>query len=141
VPADIRKFPVGSTLRPFSRSADREGSSGHRRSASHRTSQLCAGRPQVGLIPRENRASRVINESRGGVAIDPRSPDDFVDAIGQSIPVSSTRRLGRKWQRSPRGALIDPNEIDRAEYRPAGLAQLRISRTGYCSSLRTHPTT
>jgi glycosyltransferase involved in cell wall biosynthesis len=44
-------------------------------------SHLCAGRVQVGLIPCENRATRVINESRGGVAIDTRQPDDFVDAV------------------------------------------------------------
>jgi glycosyltransferase involved in cell wall biosynthesis len=44
-------------------------------------SHLCAGRPQVGLIPLENRASRVINESRGGIVIDPRCPDDFIDAV------------------------------------------------------------
>jgi glycosyltransferase involved in cell wall biosynthesis len=44
-------------------------------------SHLCAGRPQVALIPRENRATRVINESCGGIAIDARHPDDFVDAV------------------------------------------------------------
>jgi colanic acid biosynthesis glycosyl transferase WcaI len=44
-------------------------------------SHLCAGRPQVGLIPRENRATRVINESRGGIAIDARNAGDFVDAV------------------------------------------------------------
>jgi glycosyltransferase involved in cell wall biosynthesis len=44
-------------------------------------SHLCAGRPQVGLIPRENRATRVINESRGGIAIDARHAADFVDAV------------------------------------------------------------
>jgi colanic acid biosynthesis glycosyl transferase WcaI len=44
-------------------------------------SHLCAGRPQVGLIPRENRATRVINESRGGIAIDASRAGDFVDAV------------------------------------------------------------
>ena len=35
----------------------------------------------MGLIPRENRASRVINESCGGIAIDSRVPDNFIDAV------------------------------------------------------------
>ena len=44
-------------------------------------SHLCAGRPQVGLIPRDNRASQVIYESGGGVAIESRRPDDFIEAV------------------------------------------------------------
>jgi len=56
-------------------------------------SHLCAGRPQVGLIPLENRASRVINESRGGVVINPRSPDDFVDAIARLVESPEERAL------------------------------------------------
>jgi glycosyltransferase involved in cell wall biosynthesis len=59
-------------------------------------SHLCAGRPQVGLIPRENRATRVINESRGGVAIDTRQPNDFVDAVIRLIDSPEERAiLGR----------------------------------------------
>ena len=56
-------------------------------------SHLCAGRPQVALIPRENRATRVINESRGGIAIDARRPDDFVDAVVRLVESSEERTL------------------------------------------------
>jgi glycosyltransferase involved in cell wall biosynthesis len=56
-------------------------------------SHLCAGRPQVGLIPRENRGSRVIDESGGGVAIDPRCPDDFVDAVVRLVEAPEERAL------------------------------------------------
>jgi colanic acid biosynthesis glycosyl transferase WcaI len=56
-------------------------------------SHLCAGRPQVGLIPRENRASRVIDESGGGVAIDPRCPDDFLDAVVRLVEAPEERAL------------------------------------------------
>jgi glycosyltransferase involved in cell wall biosynthesis len=56
-------------------------------------SHLCAGRPQVGLIPWENRASRVINESGGGVAIDPGRPDDFVDAVVRLVDSPEERAL------------------------------------------------
>jgi glycosyltransferase involved in cell wall biosynthesis len=59
-------------------------------------SHLCAGRPQVGLIPRENRATRVINESRGGVAIDVQHPDDFIEAVVRLIKSPEERAtLGR----------------------------------------------
>jgi len=59
-------------------------------------SHLCAGRPQVGLIPRENRASRVINESCGGIAIDSRCPDDFIDGVVRLIESPKKRAiLGR----------------------------------------------
>jgi colanic acid biosynthesis glycosyl transferase WcaI len=59
-------------------------------------SHLCAGRPQVGLIPRENRASRVINESCGGIAIDSRCPDDFIDAVVRLVESPEERAiLGR----------------------------------------------
>jgi glycosyltransferase involved in cell wall biosynthesis len=54
-------------------------------------SHLCAGRAQVGLIPRENRATQVINESRGGVAIDTRQPDDFVDAVIRLVDLPEER--------------------------------------------------
>jgi glycosyltransferase involved in cell wall biosynthesis len=56
-------------------------------------SHLCAGRPQVGLIPRENRATRVMNESRGGIAIDARRPDDFVDAVVRLVESPGERAL------------------------------------------------
>jgi colanic acid biosynthesis glycosyl transferase WcaI len=56
-------------------------------------SHLCAGRPQVGLIPRENRATRVINESRGGIAIDARRPCDFVDAVVHLVESPEKRAL------------------------------------------------
>jgi glycosyltransferase involved in cell wall biosynthesis len=56
-------------------------------------SHLCAGRPQVGLIPRENRASRVINESCGGIAIDPRCPDDFIDAVVHLVESPEERAI------------------------------------------------
>jgi colanic acid biosynthesis glycosyl transferase WcaI len=56
-------------------------------------SHLCAGRPQVGLIPRENRATRVINESRGGIAIDARQPGDFVDAVVRLVESPEERSL------------------------------------------------
>jgi colanic acid biosynthesis glycosyl transferase WcaI len=59
-------------------------------------SHLCAGRPQVGLIPRENRATQVINESGGGIAIDNRNSDDFVDAVVQLVESpEECARLGR----------------------------------------------
>ena len=59
-------------------------------------SHLCAGRPQVGLIPRENRATRVINESCGGIAIDSRCPDDFIDGVVRLIESPKKRAiLGR----------------------------------------------
>jgi glycosyltransferase involved in cell wall biosynthesis len=59
-------------------------------------SHLCAGRPQVALIPRENRATRVINESCGGIAIDARHPDDFVDAVIRLVESPEERAiLGR----------------------------------------------
>jgi colanic acid biosynthesis glycosyl transferase WcaI len=56
-------------------------------------SHLCAGRPQVGLIPRENRATRVMNESRGGVAIDTRHPGDFVDAVVHLVESPEERAI------------------------------------------------
>jgi colanic acid biosynthesis glycosyl transferase WcaI len=56
-------------------------------------SHLCAGRPQVGLIPRENRATRVINESRGGIAIDARRPRDFIDAVVHLVESPEERAL------------------------------------------------
>jgi colanic acid biosynthesis glycosyl transferase WcaI len=59
-------------------------------------SHLCAGRPQVGLVPRENRATRVISESGGGIAIDARRPDDFVDAVVRLLEAPEERAfLGR----------------------------------------------
>jgi glycosyltransferase involved in cell wall biosynthesis len=59
-------------------------------------SHLCAGRPQVGLIPRGNRASRVIDESCGGIAIDPGCPDDFIDAVVRLVESPEERAiLGR----------------------------------------------
>src|SRR5207302_8660423 len=59
-------------------------------------SHLCAGRPQVGLIPRKNRATQVINESGGGIAIDNQKADDFVDAVVQLVDSPEERaRLGR----------------------------------------------
>jgi len=45
------------------------------------------------LIPPENRASRVIKESGGGVAIDPRCPDDFVDAVVRLVESPEDRAL------------------------------------------------
>jgi glycosyltransferase involved in cell wall biosynthesis len=54
---------------------------------------LCAGRPQVALIPRENRATRVINESGGGIAIDVRCPEDFVDAVVRLVESPEERAL------------------------------------------------
>jgi colanic acid biosynthesis glycosyl transferase WcaI len=56
-------------------------------------SHLCAGRAQVGLIPRENRASRVINESGGGIAIDARRPNDFVDTVVRLVKFPEERAL------------------------------------------------
>jgi glycosyltransferase involved in cell wall biosynthesis len=56
-------------------------------------SHLCAGRPQVGLIPRENRATGVINESRGGVAIDARNAADFVDAVVRLVELPEERAI------------------------------------------------
>jgi len=59
-------------------------------------SHLCAGRPQVGLIPRENRASQVINESCGGIAIDSHCHDDFIDAVVRLVESPEERAiLGR----------------------------------------------
>jgi colanic acid biosynthesis glycosyl transferase WcaI len=59
-------------------------------------SHLCAGRPQVGLIPRENRAAKVINESRGGIAIDPGNAADFAGAVVRLVESPEERvTLGR----------------------------------------------
>jgi colanic acid biosynthesis glycosyl transferase WcaI len=59
-------------------------------------SHLCAGRPQVGLIPRDNRATRVINESRGGIAVDAHRPDDFVNAVVRLVESpEACARLGK----------------------------------------------
>jgi colanic acid biosynthesis glycosyl transferase WcaI len=59
-------------------------------------SHLCAGRPQVGLIPHENRATRVINESGGGIAVDAYRADAFVDAIVRLVDSPEQRAtLGR----------------------------------------------
>jgi glycosyltransferase involved in cell wall biosynthesis len=59
-------------------------------------SHLCAGRPQVVLIPHENRATRVINESGGGVAIDARNAGAFVDAVVRLVESPEERAiLGR----------------------------------------------
>jgi glycosyltransferase involved in cell wall biosynthesis len=44
-------------------------------------SYLCAGRPQVGLIPPANRAARVIRESGGGFVVNPDNPAEFIETI------------------------------------------------------------
>jgi glycosyltransferase involved in cell wall biosynthesis len=59
-------------------------------------SHLCAGRPQVGLIPRENRATKVINESRGGIAVDTCNAGAFIDAVVRLVESPEERAiLGR----------------------------------------------
>jgi glycosyltransferase involved in cell wall biosynthesis len=48
-------------------------------------SHLCAGRPQVALVPAENRATRVIRESGGGFAVPCGNVDGFVGAVCELI--------------------------------------------------------
>jgi glycosyltransferase involved in cell wall biosynthesis len=60
-------------------------------------SHLCTGRPQVGLMPLNNRAARVINESGGGIAVDPSRPDEFVAAVLRLVNDPEQRAaMGRK---------------------------------------------
>jgi colanic acid biosynthesis glycosyl transferase WcaI len=57
---------------------------------------LCAGRPQVGMIPFNNRAVRVIRESRSGVVVDPNDPNGFVEAVTSLVDNPERRaELGR----------------------------------------------
>jgi colanic acid biosynthesis glycosyl transferase WcaI len=67
---------------------------------------LCAGRAQVAAVPHGNAAARVIQESRGGVVVDPRRPQDFVAAV-LSLAEDSARRaaLGRNGRAYAEGAL------------------------------------
>jgi colanic acid biosynthesis glycosyl transferase WcaI len=54
-------------------------------------SHLCAARPQVGMIPSDNRSARVIRESGGGIVVDPADPEGFIAAV-QALADDPARR-------------------------------------------------
>ena len=60
-------------------------------------SHLCSGRPQVALLPAENRATKVIEESGGGVAIRCGDVPQFVEKVLHYIDNPDTAsEAGRK---------------------------------------------
>lgn len=57
---------------------------------------LCAGRAQVGAIPADNRAARVIGESGGGLTVSPLDRDAFLAAVDRLVGDADERaRLGQ----------------------------------------------
>jgi colanic acid biosynthesis glycosyl transferase WcaI len=54
-------------------------------------SHLCAARPQVGMIPADNRSARVIRESGGGIVVDPGDLEGFISAV-QALADDPVRR-------------------------------------------------
>lgn len=57
---------------------------------------LCAGRAQVGAIPADNRAAKVIGESGGGITVSPLGRDAFLAAVDRLVGDPKTRgKFGR----------------------------------------------
>ncbi len=57
---------------------------------------LCAGRAQVGAIPADNRAAKVIRESGGGITVSPLDRDAFLAAVDRLIGDADARaRFGQ----------------------------------------------
>lgn len=59
-------------------------------------SHLCAGKPQLAIMPRRNVMSRIVLESGGGLVTDPLNVDAVLSAAGRLINDPETRReMGR----------------------------------------------
>lgn len=72
---------------------------------------LCAGRPVVAAVPRVNLAARLVDESGGGVVVDPDRPDDLVAAVAELLPDVERRRQMSKQGRQYAEAHFDIRRI------------------------------
>ena len=61
---------------------------------------LSAGRPVVAAVPRVNLAARLLEESGGGLVVDPDEPDGFVRAVAQLLADAPRRsQMGEAGRR------------------------------------------
>jgi colanic acid biosynthesis glycosyl transferase WcaI len=88
---------------------------------------LCAERAVLGAIPSENLAAKTIGQSRGGVVVDPGSPQALVDAARRLLDDGAWRKRCGKNARAYAEAAFDIEKVaDRFAVILAGKSLERI---------------